>query len=180
MNMAKAQIWKELNRQQEYKKYSQHVERRDYELPNGKVVDFYIHIEIPGACVLALTEDNKIITIPQYRPGPNAILRELPGGRVDEGEDSREAAARELLEETGYTGDVDAWVGTWQADAYTQMNRTIVVIRNCKKVADPQLEDTEFGEVELVDVADFVAQARKGLLTDTAGAMLALDHLRML
>jgi len=178
--MAKAQIWKELSRKQEYKKYSQHVERRDYELPNGVVADYYIHIEVPGVCVLALTEDNKIITMPQYRPGPNTILRELPGGRVEDGEEPRVAAVRELLEETGYAGDVDEWIGTWQSDAYTQASRAIVIVRNCKKVAEPQLDSTEFGEMELVEVADFVAQARKGLLTDTAGALLALDHLNLL
>jgi ADP-ribose pyrophosphatase len=178
--MAQAEKWKELTREVAYHKYSQTVERRDYRLPDGKVADYYIHIEAPGACVLALTADNKVITMPQYRPGPNAILRELPGGHVDEGEDSRKAAMRELLEETGYSGDVQEWIGTWQSDAYTQLDRTIVIAKNCKKIAEPKLEEREFGEVELVDVADFTQQVRAGQLTDTAGAMLALDHLGLL
>ena len=178
--MAQTQKWEELKREVVYKKYSQTVERRDYRLPDGTVADYYIHVEAPGACVLALTPDNKVITIPQYRPGPDAILRELPGGCVDKGECTQTAAMRELLEETGYGGDVEEWVGTWQADAYAQIDRSIVIARNCVKIASPKLEATEFGEVELVDVPDFVAQVRKGQLTDTAGAMLALDHMGLL
>lgn len=178
--MTDVPIWEEIKREIAYHKYSLTVERRDFCMPDGKIADYYIRVEDPGACVLALTADNKVITFSQYRPGPNAIYRELPGGKVDPGEDPRKAAMRELLEETGYTGDAEEWVGHWQNDAYTQMNRTIVIAKNCKKIATPKLEDTEFGEIELVDVADFVAQVRAGKLTDTAGAMLALDHLDLL
>lgn len=68
----------------------------------------------------------------------------------------------------------------WQTDAYTEVKRTVIIVKNCTKVADQQLDSTEFGEVELLDIADFVALARSGQLTDTAGALLALDHLRLL
>lgn len=178
--MSKTQKWQELSRETVFHKYSQLVERRDYRLPSGEVADYYIHVEKPGACVLGITAASQVITIPQFRPGPNAILRELPGGQVDAGEDPRVAAVRELLEETGYAGDVDPWTGTWQSDAYTQLDRTIVIVKNCKKVAEPQMEATEFGEVELVSMDDFVAHVRTGMLSDTAGAMLALDHLGLL
>lgn len=178
--MGQAKEWEELKREVAFKKYSQIVERRDYRLPDGQVADYYIRVEAPGVCVLALTADNKIITIPQYRPGPDAILPELPGGCVDDGEDKQKAAMRELLEETGYSGDLEEWTGTWQADAYTQLDRTVVIAKNCVRMTEPQLEATEFGEVELVDIPDFVAQVRAGLPTDTAGAMLALDHLGLL
>ncbi len=178
--VTKAKKWQELSREVTYRKFSLTVERRDYRLPNGKVADYYIRIELPGACVFGLTADNKVITFPQYRPGPDAILRELPGGRVEPGEDPRKTAMRELLEETGFTGEVEDWTGTWQSDAYTKPSRTIVIAKNCKKIAEPKLDEAEFGEVELVDIADFVAQVRTGQLTDAAGALLALDHLGLL
>ncbi|HEV2403247.1 MAG TPA: NUDIX hydrolase [Candidatus Saccharimonadales bacterium] len=178
--MTKATRWQELKREIVYKKYSQVVERRDYKMPDGEVMDYYLRIEPSGVCVLAITTDSKIVTLPQYRPGPDAILRELPGGRPDEGETLTQAGVRELLEETGYAGDVDNWVGAWEADAYTQMDRHIILVKNCKKIAEQKLEVTEFGEVELVDIPDFVRQVRAGQLTDTAGAMLALDYLKLL
>ncbi len=178
--MAQAKKWEEVKREVVFHKYSQTIERRDYRLPDGTVADYYVHLELPGACVLAITADNKVVTIPQYRPGPDAILRELPGGGIEEGEEPSAAALRELLEETGYRGDVEEWVGTWWVDAYAQINNAVVIVRNCRQVAEPKLEATEFGEVELVDMPDFVAQVRAGQLTDTAGAMLALDYMGLL
>ena len=175
--MSKAEIWQEVSRQVAFKRYSRTVERRDYTLPNGQVSDYYVYVYNRGACALAITTDNKIVTLPQFRPGPNAILRELPGGMMDADENPHQAAQRELLEETGYAGEADGWTGTWQLDAYTQSDQNIIIVKNCKKVAEPALDDSEFGEVELMEIADFVAHVRTGQLTDAAGALLALDRL---
>lgn len=178
--MAKAQEWEEISRRVVYHKYSQTIEQRDYKLPDGSVSDYYLRIEKPGVCVLAITNDNKVVTLPQFRPGPGKILREIPGGQVENGEDHQATALRELLEETGYTGEVEDWVGTWESDAYTQLSRQIYIVKNCAKVTEQNLQAREFGEVELVPMADFVAQVRTGQLTDAAGALLALDHLKLL
>lgn len=179
--MAKAIEWEEIGREVTYKKYSQKIERRNFKLPDGRVEDFYIRIEDPGACVLAITSDNEVITLPQYRPGPKKILRELPGGKVDMNEDSRHAAERELLEETGYKGKVDeGWIGHWYSDAYTDSDRSIIIVKDCQKVATPAHDANEFGEIELVPMPEFVVQARSGQLTDAAGVLLALDYLGVL
>lgn len=171
--------WKELNRTEVFKKYSWLIQRRDYKLPNGKVEDYYIRVAKSGACVLAITKDSKVITVRQYRPGPNKIYLEMPGGFVDEGENPETAGMRELKEETGYTGKV-VWAGQWQNDAYTEQQRHVIVAINCKKVAEPNLDATEFAEVGLISIEDFAKQVRAGLLTDTAGALLGLDYLKLL
>ncbi len=52
--------------------------------------------------VLPVLPDGKIVLIRQYRHAARQFLWELVAGRIDEGESPRKAAARELIEETGY------------------------------------------------------------------------------
>src|SRR4051812_31730023 len=54
--------------------------------------------------VIALTADERVVLLRQFRPGANGICLEIPGGMMEPGEDPCTAAARELAEETGYTG----------------------------------------------------------------------------
>jgi 8-oxo-dGTP pyrophosphatase MutT (NUDIX family) len=53
--------------------------------------------------VIALTSDNEIVLVRQYRFGTASYTLELPGGLVDPDESLVKAAERELEEETGYT-----------------------------------------------------------------------------
>jgi ADP-ribose pyrophosphatase len=79
--------------------------RKDaYETPTGKVVYPYFVIEIPeSACAVAITAENQIILIEQYRYPVNCECIELPGGFIDGDELPGKAIARELAEETGYS-----------------------------------------------------------------------------
>jgi ADP-ribose pyrophosphatase len=53
--------------------------------------------------VLALTPDDHVLLVKQFRPGARQVLTELPAGILDvEGEDALSAAGRELFEETGH------------------------------------------------------------------------------
>ena len=59
------------------------------------------HSKCDGVMILPLTEDGEIIVLKQYRPVIDDYLYELPAGIVDPGESIKEAARRELFEETG-------------------------------------------------------------------------------
>ena len=78
-----------------------------YRLPDGTTADWDILTGPDVVSVLALTADGDVVLARQYRPGPGAVLDELPGGFLDPGEDPAAGAARELLEETGYRGAVE-------------------------------------------------------------------------
>src|SRR5689334_7751845 len=96
--------------------------RRFYELPDGRTTEFELVTGGSTVCILALTTENKVVLAKQYRPGPEAILLELPGGGIGKGETPLEAIQREFLEETGYTGDFQ-YVGPSLIGFYTTMVR---------------------------------------------------------
>ena len=57
----------------------------------------------PGSVVvLPVLDDGRVVLIRQYRHATRQYLWELVAGRIDAGETPKRAAARELLEETGY------------------------------------------------------------------------------
>ena len=146
--------WEELSREIAFQKYSRKIEKVMFTLPDGKESDFYIKKEGPATAILALTPDQQVILVKQFRPGPKEVLNEMPGGYVDANETPEQAALRELLEETGYQGK--AQLVTEALDcAYSTMRRYCVVVTDCKKVAEQKLDATEFAEVILVSLTEF-------------------------
>ena len=76
------------------------------QLPTGAIIEEYWVSEYrPWVNVVAVTPDDQVLLIRQYRHGLGQVHFELPAGTGDAGETSMEdAARRELLEETGYGG----------------------------------------------------------------------------
>jgi ADP-ribose pyrophosphatase len=175
----KVQKWQKLSSEQVFQKYATKIEKIIYKLPNGKESDFYIQNASDVVCVLALTSDNKVILAKQYRPGPDEILSELPGGSIDPGEEPIEAIERELMEETGYRGKIQ-FVTTCFDDSNSTRKRYCFVATECEKIAEPQTGESEFVELELAQLSDFKKLLRSGQMTDVEVGYLGLDFLNLL
>jgi ADP-ribose pyrophosphatase len=120
--------------------------RRKYRLPDGRLKEYDIKNEGKSVSVLAMTSAKNIILAKQFRPGPEKILMELPGGGVDNGEKPNKAIKRELLEETGYTGKFHLVNTCWNCGYSNRLTYNFVAT-NCRKVQKPTNDENEFIEV---------------------------------
>jgi ADP-ribose pyrophosphatase len=153
------------------------VSTRTYRMPDGSVSDWDIHVpSFTTVAVLALTADDLVVMTRQFRPGPDRVLLDLPGGIVDPGEDIGEAAARELREETGYAAaTLEIAGGTWAFGAST-WRRHVAVARDCLLVGDvTSWGGDEYCEPVILSLGDFRQVLRSGESTDVDLGYLALD-----
>ncbi len=172
--------WEEISREEIFSKYGRGMEKVVFKLPNGKEADFFLNSRCECIACVALTQDRQVILVKQFRPGPKSVLFELPGGGLEKGENLEVAMARELLEETGYEGDI-SFVTSVIPDAYAMYTKNAFVAMNCRKVAESKLEDNgESLEVVLMSLDNFRDHLRSGKLSDVEIGYLGLDFLGLL
>lgn len=170
--------WQKIKEQPYHLNYRQ-AAKWTFRLPDGSVHNYDIVLNRHVAAAIALTPENRVILAAQYRPGPQQVLLELPAGVVDAGETPAQTMQRELLEETGYQGDME-YVGASYRDAYSTIMLHTFVVKNCRIVQEHTNEADEFIEVVLKSLAAFRDHLRSGQLTDIGPGYLALDYLGLL
>ncbi len=153
------------------------VWEQEVELPNGAVIPDYLVTKIPDvAMVFAVTADEQVLLVQQYKHGVRRWLYDLPAGYIDDGEDPFEAARRELREETGH--DTEDWAPL--CEVYFDENRNdrkfyYYLARNVRHRAEQELDDTEEIHIHRVPLCELFEWVGRG---DVCGMHSALGIMR--
>jgi ADP-ribose pyrophosphatase len=127
--------------------------------------------------VIALTPDQQVVLIKQFRVGANEVCLEIPGGMVDPGETPAEAAARELAEETGYTAPRWHLIGRVSPNPAIMTNWLYTFLAEGAVQTSPQhLEGSEVIDLHVTTLAECNAAIRDGRI-DHALVVAAFAHL---
>ncbi len=148
-----------------------------YRMPDGSETDWDIMVTRDSVAVVAVTDTGQVVLARQFRPGPNCVLDELPGGELGSEESPMEAAMRELAEETGFRGSMTILGHSWQGANITR-RRWAAVATGCTKVSEPVPDPSEeFCETITVSLDEFRSRLRSGRLTDGWAGYVGLEHI---
>ncbi|MDR0964628.1 MAG: NUDIX hydrolase [Clostridium sp.] len=146
------------------------------QLPNGNTTKWDYIRHKGAAAVVAVRDDGKLLMVRQYR---NAIEREaleIPAGALNTfDEPTKDAAMRELSEETGYTAQtVEFLISIHTTVAFCNEKIDIYVARDLQ-AGEQHLDQDEFLNVVAVDVDELLQMIYEGKLQDskTVSAILA-------
>jgi ADP-ribose pyrophosphatase len=152
------------------------------EMPDGRIVEQYYVLEYPNwVNAVAITEDNKVLMVRQYRHAADIVSFEIPGGVIDGDESAETAIKRELLEETGYRFDDLEKLCTVYANPSTANNHTTCFLaKGGKKVQGQSLDEHEeliIEEYTIAEVKQFLLDNKIAQALHSCGLFYALVKL---
>lgn len=136
-------------------------------LPNGATAGREVVEHPGGVCVAALTEENELLFVRQFRYPYGEVLLELPAGKRDcNGEDPLECGKRELLEETGATATTYQALGCVYPTPGFCNEVIYLFLAQGITFGSAQPDEDEFLEVERIPLNQAVAMVLNGEIRD--------------
>jgi ADP-ribose pyrophosphatase len=130
---------------------------------SGETHPFHTIEAAPWVNVVPITRDGQLVMVRQYRHGSREVTLEIPGGIVDPGEEPAAAAARELIEETGYRAERVRPLGSLNPNPALFANRVHTFLaEDVERVTDVMNGPLEETVVELVPAAEVSERVLRG------------------
>jgi len=143
----------------------------------GQPHDFFILDCVDWVNVVALTPDDQLVMIEQFRHGTNTVELEIPGGTIDRKDKSTmEAGLRELREETGYEAEQAEILGQIFPNPAIMSNTCFTVLaRNCRLKHPVELDSGEDLLTRLVPISEIPNLVKTGKIRHSL-VVVALYH----
>ncbi|MDE7262697.1 MAG: NUDIX hydrolase [Oscillospiraceae bacterium] len=143
-----------------------HIRRDTVRLPDGSEAIREVADHSGGVCVLALDSQDRALLVSQFRYPYKKVLWELPAGKLEPGEDPREAAVRELREETGaVAGEFVSLGELYPSPGYCGEIIRMYFARQLT-FGEAHLDEDEFLNMERVPFAQLAERVLSGEIKD--------------
>jgi ADP-ribose pyrophosphatase len=134
--------------------------------PRDRSRDFSVIRPPDWVNVVAVTTDQQLVLVRQFRFGVDEFSLEVPGGVIEPGEDPIVAGLRELAEETGYSGTNARLLGIVNPNPAIQSNQChLVLVEQVRKTHELAWDQDEEIHVLTKPVEEVLALGRSGAIT---------------
>lgn len=134
-------------------KYCQ-VEKQRVITHKGKEIDWFVRLNTDAVIIIPFFKTGEVMIQQTYKHGAQSFIAEFPAGLMEKNERPKQAAARELREETGLVSTKLKKIGSVLADPTgSPMRYHFFVAENCQPIAEKELDDAE--QIETFLIKDF-------------------------
>ena len=144
-----------------------HVYCDDIIRPDGKGAKREYAKHLGAVCVVPLTAENEVICVKQFRYAHHRMFLEIPAGKLNyAGEDRREAALRELREETGALCETLTHIGDIIPSPAILTERISMYLAEGLTFTETEFDDGEFIEIVKIPLCELVEMTMRGEIED--------------
>ncbi len=129
-----------------------------------------------GVCILALTDENEVLFVRQYRYPHAAVTMEIPAGKLEYGEDPETCGKRELLEECGCTAKEFSYLGKLFPTPAYDAEVIYMYLAKGLEYADQHLDEGEFLDVERIPLDEAVRMVLEDAIPDAKTQLAIMKY----
>lgn len=156
------------------------VKKDRAELENGEIVNRELVVHPGGVCIVPINDKGEVLMVKQFRYPFQTVLTEIPAGKLEIGEDHREAGLRELREETGAVCEKFEYLGVCYPSVAYLTEKIHMYLATGLSFESQELDDDEFLDVIKVPLEKAVEMVMNGDLPDAKTQCAILKAARII